>query len=418
MNLDVHDTKFERNVLLLAPTGRASKRLQIQTGIKAQTIHKALEYNEFGGFNKGLDNKLSENLIIIDESSMIDVELLYHLLEALLITSQIVFVGDFDQLPSVGAGNVLEDLINSKKIVVSRLTEIMRQKEDSDIIKLSQMINNKNIDYSIFNNKKEVFFYQIEEKNVVNLIIKILDRYNSLHNDLYYDMQVLAPMYSGLCGIDELNRQIQAHFNKSERFIKSGDNIFKEGDKVLQLVNNPQLKIMNGDIGIIKVIQKTNDGTYLYIDFDQNIIKYPQSNLSDLALGYAISIHKSQGSEYKNVIIPLVSSFRIMLRKKLIYTAITRAKEKVIIIGNPNAISYALYQNEEIRQTSLARLINPNLVSKSYENHLISNSVEKEEKIQYIRINDSDSAFMYIKEDLNGLTPYDCMEEVGGNKND
>ena len=416
LNLALHDSKFINSILLLSPTGRAAKRLQVQTGINASTIHKALEYNENGGFNKGENDKLSASLIIIDESSMIDIELLSHLLDATLISTQIIFIGDSDQLPSVGAGNVLYDLINSRLIPTSYLTEIMRQKEDSDIIKLASMVNNRNIDFSIFNNKKEVFFYQIDEINVIPLILKILDKYVETSGDLFYDMQLLAPMYSSKCGIDELNKQIQNHFNKSDKYIKVGEKIFKENDKVLQLVNNPELKIMNGDTGVIKMIQKTDDGTFLYIDFDSNIVKYPQALLSDLSLGYAISIHKSQGSEYKNIIMPIVSSFRIMLKKKLLYTAITRAKEKVIIIGNSKAFSSALYQNEDMRQTSLARLINPNLSYIKDSTDFESISYDKENKIDYIKINDSESAFDLIKENLNGITPFDCMKEFNGGK--
>ena len=413
-NVDIFDSIFSNQVLLLAPTGRASKRLMMQTNMNAQTIHRALEYNEFGGFNKDGTNKLSQTIIIIDESSMIDIQLLSHLLDAILINSKIIFVGDSDQLPSVGAGNVLEDLINSKLIPISRLSQILRQKSDSDIIKLSQMVNNKNIDYNIFKNKKEAFFYPQEEINVVPLIIKILEKYLETKGDIFYDMQILAPMYSSRCGIDELNRIIQERFNKSEKFIKAGEHIFKENDKVLQLVNNPELKIMNGDVGIIKMIQKTDDGTFLYIDFDNNIVKYPLANISDLTLGYAISIHKAQGSEYKNVILPIVSSFRIMLKKKLIYTAITRAKEKIIIIGDYKALNNALYQDLDIRQTSLTRLINPSLYKKEES---LSKSLENNKDISYIKINDSLSAFEYIREDLNGLTPFDFLDN-GGNTND
>lgn len=399
---DLYSDSFQKSILLVAPTGKASKRLSIQTGIKAFTIHKALGYDEEGHFTKGPNDLLDQSFVIIDESSMIDIDLLNHLISSLRNTTRIIFVGDANQLPSVGPGNVLSDLINSNLFKVSYLNEIMRQAADSNIIKLSQMIINKNIDFNIFNEKKEVFFYNVKEANIKPLILKILTKYKETGSDFYSDMQVLAPMYSGLNGIDELNQAIQETFNDSNDIIKSGDRVFKVGDKVLQTVNDSKLEIMNGDTGIIKAIQKTDECTSLYIDFDNRLVKYSSLNLNDLTLGYVISIHKSQGSEYKNVIIPISLASKMMLKKKLIYTAITRAKEKVILIGDPNVLISSLYKDDDIRLTSLSRMLNPTLFGNSKE--------FKETKV--IKIEDPVSAFDFIGEtNMDSLTPYDFLEK-------
>ncbi len=396
LNLDMNSASFSKRVLLLSPTGKASKRMMVQTEFRAQTIHKALSYDEYGRFLKNEGNMLDEDFIIVDEASMIDIELFNHLLKALKPNAQLILVGDVDQLPSVGPGNVLNDLINSKMIKTSYLTQIMRQKGDSKIVKLAHMVNTKNIDYSIFNDKKEVFFYKQDESNIMSLIVRIVEKYIASGADMYNDLQILAPMYSGFNGIDNINNNIQNLFNKSNEYIKYNDKTFKVGDKVLQLQNDPRLEIMNGDTGVIKAISKADDETYLYIMFDK-MVKYPYSDLSNLTLGYCISIHKSQGSEFKNVIVPISQAFRLMLKKKLVYTAITRAKEKIILIGSDTALNNSLYQEDSIRQTTLARMINPKLIGK---------------KNDYIEINDPISAFKYIlEENMENISPYTFMED-------
>jgi exodeoxyribonuclease V alpha subunit len=249
---------------------------------------------------------------------------------------------------------------------------------------------------------REGFFYNVKEANIKPLILKILTKYKETGSDFYSDMQVPAPMYSGLNGIDELNQAIQETFNDSNDIIKSGDRVFKVGDKVLQTVNDSKLEIMNGDTGIIKAIQKTDECTSLYIDFDNRLVKYSSLNLNDLTLGYVISIHKSQGSEYKNVIIPISLASKMMLKKKLIYTAITRAKEKVILIGDPNVLISSLYKDDDIRLTSLSRMLNPTLFGNSKE--------FKETNV--IKIEDPVSAFDFIGEtNMDSLTPYDFLEK-------
>lgn len=404
---DIYTDSFKSHVLLISPTGKASKRLSIQTSLEAKTIHKALEYDEVGTFNKNKDNQLSEDLIIIDESSMIDVELLSHLLDSIRNSAQIVFVGDVDQLPSVSEGNVLADLINSNKFKVSYLTKILRQKGDSKIIELAQSIKTNNLDLNIFDNKEELFFYETQESNILNLIIRIVEKYINNGNDIFNDLQILVPMYKGNCGINNINKAIQEKFNKSTVSVKYGDKLFKVNDKVLNLTNKPELKIMNGDQGIIKGITKVDNKYVLHIEFDSNIIEYPYDELDSLTLGYAISIHKSQGSEFKNVIIPISYYFSSMLKKKLVYTAVTRAKEKLILVGSSNVFINSLYQEEVTRQTNLSNFINPNTLNTEV------NEFEEDSNIinNQIIIDDPISAFNFIGEtNMEGVNPYNFMD--------
>ena len=404
-------------ILLLAPTGRASRRMFEQTGVCGFTIHKALEYSEEHEFNRNCLNKLSAKLVIIDESSMIDIQLFYHLLDALPLNCRVIFLGDINQIPSVGPGNILSDLIDSKLIPVSKLNSIMRQVSDSNIIKLSNSVINQEIDFSIFNEKKEVFFYHLENYEIIPFILKLLHKYKQNNEDFYNDLQILCPMYHTMCGIDKINEAIQSEFNDSIELVKYGNHIFKVGDKVLQTQNNPELELNNGDTGIIKSINKNDKEIILFILFDSNMVRYPYSNLDELTLGYAISIHKAQGSEYKNVIIPVVSEFWIMLRKKLIYTAITRAKEKVIMCGNSDVINKAIKVNEEIRLTSLTRFLTSEeeFSNKDLDSNELDINADLKEELEptnYIKINDEFSAFDTILEEMNGITPFTCMEEL------
>ncbi len=407
------DLYNSHEILMVAPTGRASKRMYEQTGVCGFTIHKALEYDKDNEFNKNSLNKLNAKLLIVDESSMVDIELFYHLLDALPLNSRIIFLGDVNQIPSVGPGNVLSDLINSNLIPISRLNLVLRQVEESNIIKLSTSIINQEIDFSIFNERKEVFLYHLENYDIIPFILKLLHKYKQNKEDFYFDLQILCPMYSTMCGIDKINEAIQSEFNDSIEQVKYGNHIYKVGDKVLQTQNNPELELNNGDIGIIKSINKNDKEIILYIMFDSNMVRYPYSNLDELTLGYAISIHKAQGSEYKNVIIPIVPEFWTMLRKKLIYTAITRAKEKVIILGNAEVLNKAIRVNEEIRLTSLTLFLTleeTNALDRE-EEFTSSPKDEDTKEINYIKISDPTSAFDTILEDLNGITPFTCMEE-------
>lgn len=349
----LNNVKNDPSILLLAPTGRAAKRLKEANGLEAYTIHKALGYDYTGEFSFNEFNRLPYDLIIIDEASMIDIELAYHLLEAINTFSQVIFIGDENQLPSVGPGEFLHDLINSKAFSVYRLTEVMRQVADSNIIKLANMILNQNLDFNIFKEHREVFFYQADKTNLLNVIKRIMDNYLSKGNVLN-NLQILIPLYQGIVGINEVNKFIQTNYNPhKEVMIKHGDLTFYPDDKVLQLQNDPEKGIMNGDIGYIVDIFADSVG----VDFTGKIVRLASSDLDNLTLAYAISIHKSQGSEYENVIFPILSSYSLMLKRKLIYTAITRAKQKLIILGDLELLKHKSKIKEQLRNTSLMEFL-------------------------------------------------------------
>lgn len=349
----LNNVKNDPSILLLAPTGRAAKRLKEANGLEAYTIHKALGYDYTGEFSFNEFNRLPYDLIIIDEASMIDIELAYHLLEAINTFSQVIFIGDENQLPSVGPGEFLHDLINSKAFSVYRLIEVMRQVADSNIIKLANMILKQNLDFNIFKEHREVFFYQADKTNLLNVIKRIMDNYLSKGNALN-NLQILIPLYQGVVGINEVNKFIQTNYNPhKEVMIKHGDLTFYPDDKVLQLQNDPEKGIMNGDIGYIVDIFADSVG----VDFTGKIVRLASGDLDNLTLAYAISIHKSQGSEYENVIFPILSSYSLMLKRKLIYTAITRAKQKLIILGDLELLKYKSKIKEQLRNTSLMEFL-------------------------------------------------------------
>ena len=391
-NMSIGCDELDYKVKLVAPTGRAAKRMIETTNIKATTIHKALGYSYDGGFANDEYNLLNCSLLIVDEASMVDITLASALFRALMDSCQIILVGDVNQLPSVGPGNVLYDLINSKYFVTTKLTQIMRQAKDSDIIKFSHMILNENIAYEIFKNKKEIFLYHADAKETINQIFRILDNFINSGGDLYNGIQILVPMYAGPAGIDAINIAIQNRYNGStDKMIVRDNVIFKQNDKVLQLKNDSQLDIMNGDIGKIIDISKVDDKDVMRIDFDGRIVTYHASDLENLKLAYAISIHKAQGSEFDNVIMPILPSYQVMLKKKILYTGVTRAKKKLIIIGKADCIEKAIHTYDYLRQTSLCKELNE--VKKVVKN-----------------IFDDDIPFDTLGEyDMEDITPYSFM---------
>ena len=394
LNISPTDDEFSYKVCMVAPTGRAAKRMSDATNHKATTIHKALGYNYTDSFSKDENNPLSASLLIVDETSMLDISLAYSLFRALPNRCQVILIGDSNQLPSVGPGNVLADLLNTSIFKTTMLTQIMRQAADSDIISLSNMVLQERINYSIFSKKKEIFFYDREANNTIECIYKILDNFISKGGDIYDGIQILAPMYAGVAGIDAINQAIQNKYNTEEKMIVRDNKIFKKNDKVLQLKNDSVLDIMNGDIGKILDIIKVDEKDALLIDFDGRVITYYASDLDNLTLAYAISVHKAQGSEFDNVILPILPSYQIMLRKKLIYTAITRAKKKLIIIGKIESIERSLHQALAIRQTSL------------YER------LENKPILQENKIFDPEIPFDVFGEyDMEGITPYTFMNK-------
>ena len=348
------------DVALLAPTGRASKRLNEVTGHPAQTIHKFLGYDG-KRFNFSSDNLVDTKMVIIDEMSMVDVVVASKLFDALPVTSKVVIVGDVDQIPSVGPGEVLEDIIKSKEITTIRLNEIHRQAKDSTIISLAHDINNGFIPENIMEPQHDRIFNYLRDDLIISNITKVVEEALKKGYDLLHDIQVLIPTYKGELGIDNINKILQEKFNplgKDDEEVKYLNHRFRINDKVIQLVNRNQDQIMNGDIGYIKsFIYNNGEITGLAVQFDMNIVDYIKEDFDELKLAYAISIHKSQGSEFKIVIIPLSRQYRIMLQRRLYYTAVTRTKSFLVMLGDIDALRIAVNSTGFKRKTRLQDLI-------------------------------------------------------------
>ena len=362
--LDIYGIK-EQKIALLAPTGRAAKKLMDTTGIPAYTIHKYLCWDKDANlFQVDEANPNNQDYIIVDESSMIDTMLLSSLLKGTLLGAKYIFVGDYYQLPSVSQGQILKDMIDSNVLDVIKLNCLYRQTEGSYIINLAYEIKNKELSQKYSDKTDDYNFIPCPDDQILESIKDIV----SIAIDKGYqekDIQILAPLYKTKNGIDNLNKMLQEIMNKPSKNkteITSGDIIFREGDKILQLVNDPDNFISNGDIGYIEKIipagkskSKKNEVT---INFDGTIVTYTPKDFVNITHGYAISIHKSQGGEFKLVIIPFTPSFKRMLYNKLVYTAITRAKEKLILIGDTNSFVYGVNNDYiENRKTSLKELL-------------------------------------------------------------
>jgi exodeoxyribonuclease V alpha subunit len=355
---------ISEHIILAAPTGKAAKRLSIATSLQAKTIHKILGYDYTGNFSFDEFNQLEAKLIIIDEVSMMDCLLARRLLKAIPDSSQIVFVGDANQLPSVGPGEVLNDLIKSDLFNVIELDIIHRQAENSQIIALAYDILNKEINRTIFDSYEDRVFLRINERFVGEKILSEIKNLISQGFSLLEDIQVLIPVYKGLNGINRINDLIQQRFNYKNRdfSITFNEKTFYYNDKVMQLVNQPEDNIMNGDQGVVSGI---TDQDEVLVNFSGNTVKYNKKDLNNLTLAYAVSIHKSQGSEFKIVIMPLVRAYTIMLKRKLLYTGVTRAKEKLILLGDFDAykrgvLGVSLPRNTLLKEFLLDE-INPKL---------------------------------------------------------
>ena len=346
--------KLNDKIALLAPTGRAAKRMSEATGMPASTIHRFLKWSrDTNKFQVNEYNRSKVEFVIIDEASMIDTYLMASLLKGISSNCKVILVGDDHQLPSVGPGQVLHDLIESHALQVVELTELYRQGIDSNIISLAYDIRNQSVNKDIFNVEDDLTFIECRDNEVIPNICEICNTYKDLN---YKKFQILAPMYKGLNGIDAINKNVQDIFNSKSRTKKEkviGEFNFREDDKVIQLTNMPDDNVYNGDIGIIDRIQ-SSPKSEIHIDFDGNLVKYTPANFINFKSAYSISIHKAQGSEFDVVVIPIVNAYNKMLYQKLIYTGVTRAKKKLYIVGDFSALIRASRNtSDDIRRTTI-----------------------------------------------------------------
>ena len=373
-----------KKVLLCAPTGRAAKRLTETSGMEAKTIHRALEMNPSeneGFFHRNENNPLDADVVIIDEMIMLDVALFCHLLKALRSTTRLIMVGDKDQLPSVGAGNVLRDIIESGKLHTTQLINIYRQGNDSLIITNAHLINNGKM--PIIDNTSKDFFYEqgkdleTNSETIIDLVTTRLPNYFGYRPQ---DIQVLAPMKAGPCGIDNLNKRLQMTINPYFSGIELSTEFTKYhvGDKIMQIINNYEMNyvkyekigmtqegsgIYNGDIGYITNIEPNSHQVTVKFD-DGKICKYEKTDLYQITLAYAITIHKSQGSEFDCVVIPLVPGAPIIITRNLLYTAITRAKKTVVLVGSKQILARMIHNNYTAKRFTLLK----DFLSEEYKN--------------------------------------------------
>lgn len=354
---EVHKLSYEKlaeRVQLLAPTGRAAKRMSDATLMPASTIHRFLKWQkETNKFQVNEYHKSKAEVVILDESSMVDTLLMASLLRGISANCKVIMVGDSYQLPSVGPGQVLHDLISSSKLPVVELKELYRQGMDSNILTFAYDVRKGEVVDDVFNKEEDLTFIECSDDDVISNLMDVSSTFKDLS---YKNFQILAPMYKTKCGIDMINQRLQVIFNpkdKSKKELVVGDVIFREGDKVIELTNMPDENIYNGDIGIISQIV-TQPAKKITIDFDGNEVTFTAANFNKFRLAYAISIHKAQGSEFDVVVMPIVQGYRKMLYRKLVYTGITRSKKMLYLIGDKNALRQAVNNtSSDIRRTTI-----------------------------------------------------------------
>jgi len=347
--------RWGRGVLLAAPTGRAAKRLSETTRREAKTIHRILEFRpKQGTFKRNERHPLPGEALVIDEFSMVDLPLMYHLLKAVPASMRLILVGDKDQLPSVGPGSLLRDIIDSRRVDVVVLDQIFRQESESLIVLNAHRINRgEPLVYPPRNDKTSDFYFihQEDEKKVFETIM------NLCHSSIPYrlhlpalspQIQVISPMYKGLVGVDNLNRELQQRLNPVQEGLKLGTREIKVRDKVMQLRNDYEKETFNGDIGQVVHIDKQK--LRVFVDFDGRTVSYEKEELNDIALAYAVSVHKAQGSEYQAVVMPLLTQHFILLQRNLFYTALTRAKRLSVIIGSYKALHIAIKNDKPVKR--------------------------------------------------------------------
>jgi len=344
-----------RTVLLAAPTGRAAKRLSEATHKEAKTIHRTLEYTpKMGNFRRNENHPLKGASLIIDEFSMVDLPLMHYLLKAVPPSMRLVLVGDKDQLPSVGPGNLLRDIIDSKSMEVVRLSQIFRQEKDSLIVSNAHRINQgKKLVYPEKGDKDSDFYFiaQEDEHKAFNMIMNLCS--DNIPQKLGLDplspqIQVISPMYRGIIGVDNLNVELQKRLNPSHEGLKTGNREIRIKDKMMQIRNNYDKEVFNGDIGTVVEIDR--QAYRVAVNFDGKVIIYQREEMNEITHAYAISVHKSQGSEYQAVVIPLFTQHFIMLQRNLFYTALTRAKRLSCIVGSYKALYIAIKNDKPIKR--------------------------------------------------------------------
>ena len=329
-------------IILAAPTGRAAKRLSEATGLEAKTIHRLLEVKPPEGYQRNEDHPLEGDVLIVDECSMIDLLLMYNLLKAVPDSMTLIMVGDVDQLPSVGAGNVLRDVIDSDCFPVVRLTRIFRQAQSSRIIMNAHRINAGQ--FPDISNGRNTDFFFVEKEDPEEAVREIVALVHSRLPQHYHvppgEIQVLTPMQRGVTGAANLNQVLQAAINPGDLGLKRGGIMFKPRDKVMQIRNNYDKEVFNGDIGAVDRVDL--EERTLFVNMDGREIEYDVTELDELTLAYATTIHKSQGSEYPIVVMPILMSHFVMLQRNLVYTGVTRAKKIMVIVGTKKALGYAV----------------------------------------------------------------------------
>jgi exodeoxyribonuclease V alpha subunit len=347
-----------RKVFLAAPTGRAAKRMTEATGHEARTLHRLLEYSPAGAtFKRNEENPLEADLFVVDEASMVDTVLMYHFLKAVPLKGSLILVGDVDQLPSVGPGNVLKDIIDSGFVPTVRLDEIFRQSRRSMIIVNAHRVNSGQMPVlkPDENHHRDFYFLTVEEPEeaVAKMIQLCLQRIPGRYGfNPVNDIQIITPMHRGTAGVANLNTELQRALNPEGHELARGGRVFRQGDKVMQLRNNYDKDVFNGDIGrILKIDSEDQDVT---VDYDGHTVSYDFSELDEISLAYAISVHKSQGSEYPVVIMPVLTQHYMLLQRNLLYTAMTRGKRLVVLVGTRKALAIAVKNNKpQMRYTML-----------------------------------------------------------------
>lgn len=414
-SLDPKDYKNDEPFpfLLAAPTGRAAKRMTESTGLPAVTIHRLLGWNGVEGFSRNEDEPLEGKILIVDETSMLDIWLAHQLFKAVPEHIQVILVGDEDQLPSVGPGQVLKDLLESDRIPTVRLTDIYRQEEGSSIIELAHSIKKGQLPDDILKPQRDRSFIRCGPAQIGEVVQKVAENAKK-KGYTSKDIQVLAPMYKGPAGIDKLNQIVQQIFNAnddgSRKELKFGEVKYRIGDKVLQLVNQPENHIFNGDIGEIVSIfyakENTEKEDMIIVSFDGIEATYTRQDLTQITHAFCTSVHKSQGSEFPIVILPVVKSYYRMLRRNLIYTAITRSKQSLILCGEEDALRMAVARaDEQSRLTSLQDKLRE-AIEKTGEQKSRSADEDEEPSLLYEEtIMDIDPLI-----GMENVTPYDFME--------